>query len=99
MKYKGTRTIVDGTEIPIQKPKKPTAQRASFSTYKNRNTVKVLVGATSGCLIPYVLEAYGGAASERKVIERSDLIDKVQPNDVIMAHKGFNVEDIFSLGV
>ena len=48
LKYKGTRTIVDGTGITIQKPKNPTARRASFSTYKNRNTIKVLVGATPG---------------------------------------------------
>ena len=57
LKYKGTRTIVDGTEIPIQKPKNPTAQRASFSTYKNRNTIKVLVGATPGGLVSYVSDA------------------------------------------
>lgn len=43
-KFPSTRLIVDGTEIPIKKPKLPIAQQATFSTYKNRNTVKVLVG-------------------------------------------------------
>ncbi|CAD6207450.1 GSCOCG00012703001-RA-CDS, partial [Cotesia congregata] len=41
--YPSTRVIVDATEIPIDKPSNPIAQQATFSTYKNKNTVKVLV--------------------------------------------------------
>ncbi|GFN85286.1 THAP domain-containing protein 9 [Plakobranchus ocellatus] len=64
-KYRNTRVILDGTEIPISKPKNPTAQRASFSTYKHQNTVKVLIGAIPGGQVSYVSEAYGGAASDK----------------------------------
>lgn len=35
--------IVDGTEWPIKKPKTTRAQQPTFSTYKNRNTIKILV--------------------------------------------------------
>jgi hypothetical protein len=41
-KYPTTRVIVDGTEIPIEKPSDPLAQRATFSTYKNKNTVETV---------------------------------------------------------
>jgi len=54
VKFPTTRVIVDGTEIPVQKPANPIAQRCTFSTYKNRNTVKVLVGSTPGGLISYL---------------------------------------------
>jgi len=60
VKFPTTRVIVDGTEIPVQKPANPIAQRCIFSTYKNRNTVKVLVGSTPGGLISYLSPAYGG---------------------------------------
>ena len=38
------RVIVDGTEMPIVKPRDPEAQQKTWSTYKNSNTRKVLVG-------------------------------------------------------
>lgn len=43
-KFPKTRVIIDGTEIPIVKPKDPEAQQKTWSTYKNCNTLKVLVG-------------------------------------------------------
>lgn len=95
-KFPTTRVIVDGTEIPIQKPSNPTAQRATFSTYKNRNTVKVIVGSTPGGLISYLSPAYGGSASDRQIIERSNLMRMCDPQDSVMADKGFNVQDIFA---
>jgi hypothetical protein len=90
-----TRVILDGTECPMKKPQNPLSQQKTFSTYKNRNTVKVIVGATPGGLISYIGEAYGGSASDRQIVERSDLVELCTPHDEIMVDKGFNVEDIF----
>ena len=94
-KFPTTTVIVDGIECPVQKPKDPVAQQASFSTYKNRNTVKVLVGASPGGLVTYVSEAYCGSTSDRQICERSHLTSSCQPGDSIMADKGFNVQDLF----
>jgi len=41
-----TWVIIDATEIPIQKPSDVAAQSAAFSTYKNTNTLKVLIGCS-----------------------------------------------------
>ena len=95
-KFPTTRLIIDGTEIPIQKPSNPKAQRSTFSSYKNRNTVKVLVGSTPGGLISYLSPAYGGATSDRQIVERSALPQMCDANDSVMADKGFNVQDIFA---
>ena len=94
-KYPSTRVIIDGTECPVQKPKQPLAQQATFSTYKNKNTVKVLVGCSPGGLVSYISEAYGGSASDRQICERGNLTDRCDPGDSIMADKGFNVQDLF----
>ena len=95
-KFPTTRLVIDGTEIPIQKPSNPIAQRSTFSSYKNRNTVKVLVGSTPGGLISYLSPAYGGSTSDRQIVERSSLPEMCDANDSVMADKGFNVQDIFA---
>lgn len=94
--FPSTRVIVDGTEFPIQKPKTPTAQQATFSTYKNTNTLKALVGGSPTGLISYVSECYGGSVSDRQITERSSLLDLCQKGDSIMADRGFNVQDLFA---
>lgn len=94
-KFPTTRVIFDATECPIKKPKQPLAQQSTFSTYKNRNTVKVLAGSTPGGLVSYVSDAYGGSTSDRQIVERSTLTMMCEPGDSIMADKGFNVQDLF----
>jgi len=96
LKFPTIRVIVDGTEIPVNQPSNPIAQRATFSSYKNRNTVKVLVGSTPGGLISYLSPAFGGSASDRQIVERSNLSQMCEPGDSIMADKGFNVQDLFA---
>jgi hypothetical protein len=95
-KFPKTRAIFDGTECPVQKPKDPAAQQVTFSTYKNRNTAKVLLGVTPGGMVSYVSPAYGGSTSDRQIVERSNLTTMCDPTDSIMADKGFDVQDIFA---
>ena len=94
--FPSTRVIVDGTEIPIRKPKNPDAQQKTWSTYKNQNTLKVLVGCTPGGLVNYLSDAYGGSASDRLLCERSPLMTSCDPGDLVMSDKGFNVQDLFA---
>ena len=94
--YATTRVIVDGMEVPIKKPGKPIAQQVTYSTYKNRNTLKVLVGITPGRLASYVTPAYGGSTSDRILVERGDLPQRCDPDNSITSDKGFNVQDIFA---
>jgi hypothetical protein len=87
---------VDGTECPVKRPKNPKAQQQTFSTYKNRNTAKVLIGTTPGGLVSYVSDSYGGSTSDRQIVERSNLMQLCEPGDSIMADKGFKVQDIMA---
>ena len=90
-----TRVIIDGTECPVKKQKFPTSQQSTFSTYKNRNTAKVLIGITPGGLCSFISHAYGGSTSDRQIVERSALSVLCDPGDSIMSDKGFDVQDLF----
>ena len=50
---------------------------------------------TPGGLVSFVSTAYGGSASDRQIVERSNLFQLCEPGDSIMADKGFNVQDLF----
>ncbi|XP_022804789.1 uncharacterized protein LOC111342011 [Stylophora pistillata] len=91
MKYKNTTIIIDATEICIEKPSNPAAQQITFSPYKNTNTLKALVGIIPKGVILFVSEAYGGSISDRKLTQKSGLIDKLQRGDAVMADRGFNI--------
>ncbi|XP_047984702.1 uncharacterized protein LOC125225168 [Leguminivora glycinivorella] len=85
--FHSTRVIIDGTEIPIQKPSQPDSQKVTFSSYKHKNTIKFLVGASPGGLLTYCSGAYGGSASDRQIVERSNLLQLCGEGDSIMADR------------
>ena len=93
--FPSTRTIIDGFEVPMIKSSNPITQSATYSTYKNKNTEKGVVGCTPGGLVNEIPIAYGGASSDRQIIERSKIPEKCDPKDSIMCDKGFNSRDLF----
>lgn len=89
-KYSTATLIIDATEIYIEKPNNPEAQQVTFSSYKNSNTLKALVGIVPKGGISFVSTLYGGSICDKKLTQKSDLIEKLQYGDVIMADRGFN---------
>uniref|UniRef100_A0ABD2WZ61 DDE Tnp4 domain-containing protein n=1 Tax=Trichogramma kaykai TaxID=54128 RepID=A0ABD2WZ61_9HYME len=94
--YLKTRVTLDATELKLDTPSNPTLKQATFNIYKNSNTLKVMVGSSRGGLISYISEPYGGSTSDRQIIEHSDLRQKCESGDVILADKGIMVQDLFA---
>ncbi|KAJ8670901.1 hypothetical protein QAD02_002160 [Eretmocerus hayati] len=94
--YPALRVIIDGTEFEIQKPSNPRDQQSTFSVYKHRNTYKAVLGCTGAGLISYCSPAYGGSTTDRQIVERSELMTKCDPGDLVMADRGFDVQDYFA---
>jgi len=63
--YPNTCIIIDATEFSLERPSSLLSQSCTFSTYKNTNTVKVLIGVTTSGAISFVSSCY------RQVLSRS----------------------------
>ncbi|GFW90736.1 uncharacterized protein TNCV_2417331 [Trichonephila clavipes] len=72
-----------------QKPSSPMEQQMTFSHYKNANTFKGMIGITPNGAISFISELFTGSISDKEVFIRSKLMDRLEPNDVVMADKGF----------
>ena len=96
-KYSSTYLIIDATEIYIEKPNNPEAQQVTFSSYKNTNTLKALVGIAPKGGISFASTLYGGSISDTELTQKSGLMAKLQYGDVIMADRGFNIQEMLAI--
>ena len=89
-----TRCIIDCSEIYVEKPLRPKAQRITWSNYKHNNTFKFLVGIAPTGTITYISKLYSGSISDVNIVKSSGFLDKVEEGDDIMADRGFNIRHL-----
>lgn len=97
---KELKIIIDATEIKTEKPSSTRAQKEIFSPYKNNTTAKCLVGIDANGVIAYYSRVYAGRTSDKKMIMHCGILELLQPGDVIMADRGFDIAaEMESLGI
>ncbi|GBO20669.1 hypothetical protein AVEN_79851-1 [Araneus ventricosus] len=69
-----------------------TVQQMTFSFYKKTNTLKGMIGIMPSGTISFI---YCGSISDKELFIKSQLMDLLEPNDVVMADKGFQIEQGF----
>ena len=89
--------IVDCFELFINKPKSILARAQTFSSYKHHNTVKFLIGITPQGVISYISKAWGGCTSDKFLTENCDFLNNLVPGDIVMAGRGFAIEESVAL--
>ena len=95
-KYKGTvRCIIDCTEIQIDRPSLAASNSQVYSQYKSRPTLKCLVGVTPSGTISFVSKPTGGNTSDKKIVKMTNIVDLFEANDICMADRGFNIQELF----
>ena len=86
-------SIIDCFEIFIEKPMDLMSKTATWSTYKHYNTVKYLISITPQGTVNFISKGYAGRVSDKYITEDCGYLSKLQAGDVVLADRGFNVED------
>ena len=95
-KYKNIRCIIDCTEVQVQVPGNFQAQGNQYSSYKGYTSYKFLVAVAPNGAIVFVSDAFEGSISDNEIVKQSGFLNFLEPGDVIMADRGFLVDDLLN---
>ncbi|KAM7305805.1 uncharacterized protein ISCGN_015701 [Ixodes scapularis] len=89
--------VLDSFEIKIERPSSLLPRAQTWSQYKSSNTAKFLIGIAPQGTTSFISEGWGGRTSDKHVTEHSGILDKLQPGDVVLADRGFDISDSVGL--
>lgn len=95
-RFRNCVSVIDCSEIFIERPLNLTARAQTWSTYKHHNTIKYLLGVTPAGAVGFLSDGWGGRASDKKITLNSGLLSKLQKGDQVLADRGFNLREEFA---
>ena len=89
--------VIDCFVVFIEKPANLLVRSQTFSTYKHHNTAKFLIGICPQGVISFISKAWGGRVSDKHLTEHCGILNYLLPKDIILADRGFGIQDSAAL--
>ena len=93
------RVIIDCTDVEIATPRLMSLQNATYSSYRGMNSFKAIVGVAPNGVITYVSKLFPGSVSDKLIVEHSGILKQFVTGDLVIADRGFLIQDIVPDGV
>jgi len=97
--FSSCKIVIDCTDIEIATPGLMSLQSATYSSYRGMNSFKVLVGVAPNAVITFISPLFPGSISDKEIVEKSGLLKHLETGDLVLADKGFLIENIVPKGV
>lgn len=94
-RFRNCCSIIDCTEIFIQRPLGLNTRAQTWSNYKNTNTIKYLVSCTLAGAVNFISSGWGGRVSDKEITLKSGYLDYLEHGDVVLADRGFQLDQEF----
>ncbi|XP_057678018.1 uncharacterized protein LOC130907217 isoform X1 [Corythoichthys intestinalis] len=88
-----TQIVIDRFEIFTEKPSNLKARAQMFSSYKHHHTMKYLIGITPRVAICFLSKGWGGRTSDKFIILNSGFLDNLLPGHIVLADRGFDIQE------
>ena len=87
---------MDCTEFPIECSRNFARQGNTFSSYKHTNTFKCLIAVTPNGGACFVSDLFEGDIDDIRIFRECGIIKYLEPNDVVLADRGFTVRELLN---
>ena len=95
--YPNCVVIIDCSEVFIETPSKFEARSKTYSNYKKHNIIKFLIGITPCGSISFLSQCWGGRVSDKNLTQECGFFNMLQQGDVVLADRGFTIEEDVAL--
>ena len=95
--FRSCAIIIDCFVVFVERPTSLKARAQTWSNYKKHNTAKFLIGISPQGSVSFISKGWGGRVSDVYLTEHSGLLQHLLPGDVVLADRGFTIEE--SVGV
>lgn len=93
------RMVIDCTDVKIATPSLMSDQKLTYSSYRGMNSFKLLLGVAPNAVITFVSKLYPGSVSDKEIVSDCGILDVFEPGDLVIADKGFLIQDLAPDGV
>ena len=91
--------ILNCTDIKTAAPGPMDGQKLTYSSYRGMNSFKVLIGVAPNPVTTFASKLYPCSVSDKAIVQDSRVLSVSEPEDLILADKGFLIQDIVPNGV